>query len=288
MTEAELERICAQSEGKLRDLRQRVAQSGSALVAFSGGVDSTFLLKVVHDVLGHRCAALLAVSPSVPDRERAEAKTLAQAIGAQLVERPTRELDNPDYARNPVDRCYFCKSELFSLAESVRAELGLVAVFDGFNADDRRDWRPGHKAAREKSVISPLAEAGLAKDEIRAWSRRLGLPTWNKPQMACLASRLPYGTAVTLERLGQVGRAEQELWELGLRQFRVRYHGEVARLEVAAEEYEKLLQPSLRARASEAIKRHGFKFVALDLEPFRTGRMNETVLGLADAPAESP
>lgn len=275
MTEAELEKICEQSENKLRSLHEGISRSGSALVAFSGGVDSTFLLKVAHQVLGERCVALLALSASIPERERADARALAGAIGVRMIARESRELENADYAKNPVDRCYHCKTELFSLAQAARAELGLDAVFDGFNADDRRDWRPGHKAAREKGVSSPLAEAGLTKDEIRAWSRRLGLPTWNKPQMACLASRLPYGTEVTLERLIQIGSAEQDLWELGLRQFRVRYHGEVARLEVASEEYEKLLNASMRSQVSQALRRRGFKFVALDLEPFRSGRMNE-------------
>jgi pyridinium-3,5-biscarboxylic acid mononucleotide sulfurtransferase len=236
-------------------------------------------LKVAHDVLGERCVALLALSASIPERERAEARELVRAIGARLLVEESHELDDPSYAKNPVDRCYFCKSELFRLTERARERLGLAVVFDGFNADDRRDWRPGHKAAQEAKVRSPLAEAGLTKAEIRAWSRELGLATWDKPQMACLASRLPYGTEVTLERLAQVGGAEQALWELGLRQFRVRYHGAVARLEVAAEEYAKLLDPALREAASRAIKARGFQFVALDLEPFRSGRMNEAAPG---------
>jgi uncharacterized protein len=288
MTEAEIETTCSRSEGKLRALRERIASCGSALVAFSGGVDSAFLLKVAHDVLGERCAALLALSASIPEREREEARSLARELGTKLVVKESRELDNPDYAKNATDRCYHCKSELFGLTEAVRVELGLAAVFDGFNADDRRDFRPGHRAAQEKGVRSPLAEAGLTKEEIRAWSKRLGLPTWDKPQMACLASRLPYGTGVTVERLMQVGGAEQALWDLGFRQFRVRHHGEVARLEVAAEEYERLLDPALRQQASQAIKRYGFKFVALDLEPFRSGRMNEAApAARSSAPDES-
>jgi uncharacterized protein len=271
----ELETICGQSDAKLRALSEAIASCGSALVAFSGGVDSTFLLRVAREVLQERCVALLALSASVPERERAEARALAATIGARLVVEESREVENPAYVRNDVDRCYHCKSELFALTERARAELGLAVVFDGFNADDRRDWRPGHQAARENRVRSPLAEAGLTKVEIRAWSKQLGLPTWDKPQMACLASRLPYGTEVTIERLAQVGGAEQALFELGLRQFRVRHHGEVARLEVAEEEYEKLFDPALRMQASQALKARGFKFVALDLEPFRSGRMNE-------------
>ncbi len=275
MSEQQLEALCRQSEAKLAALEAAIAGCGSALVAYSGGVDSTFLLAVAHRVLGDKCVGLLALSASIPERERGEARANAEAIGARLVSVDARELEDPRYAANGNDRCYFCKSELFDLAEKKRAELGLAAVFDGFNADDRKDWRPGHQAARERSVRSPLAEAELSKQEIRAWSKRLGLSTWDKPQMACLASRIPYGTAVTLERLALIGGAEQDLWELGLRQFRVRYHGEVARLEVAAEEYGRLSDAALRTKISEALKRRGFKFVALDLEPFRSGRMNE-------------
>ncbi|MBI5542948.1 MAG: ATP-dependent sacrificial sulfur transferase LarE [Deltaproteobacteria bacterium] len=245
------------------------------MVAFSGGVDSTFLLKVCQEQLGERCVALLALSASIPEGERVEARALAGRIGARLVEVDSKELEDPRYAANPVDRCYYCKTELFSLCERKRIELGIEVVFDGFNADDRGDWRPGHKAAQEKQVRSPLAEAGLTKPEIRAWSHRLGLPTWDKPAMACLSSRLPYGTQVTVERLMQIGGAEHDLRSLGLRQFRVRWHGEVARIELSAEEYQRMLEPGLREQASTALKRRGFKFVALDLEPFRSGRMNE-------------
>ncbi len=277
MTAGELEALVEGSKEKLAQLRTILKDLGSALVAFSGGVDSTFLLKVGAEVLGERCVGLVARSASMPDREFQESLELARAMGARLEVAESHELDDPRYAANPLERCYFCKQELFGICERKRAELGLAAVLDGFNADDRRDWRPGHKAGEEQKVRSVLAEAGLTKAEIRAWSQKLGLPTWDKPQMACLSSRLPYGTEVTLQRLLQVGGAEQDLWEMGLRQYRVRYHGEVARLEVDAEEYGKLLDPAFRERASAALKRRGFKFVALDLEPFRSGRMNEAV-----------
>ena len=261
-------------------LGEILKQMGSALVAFSGGVDSTFLLKVGSEVLGERCVGLVAKSASMPEAEQEAARELARAMGVRLVTVDSKEVEDPRYAANPVDRCYFCKQELFRLCEAKRVELGLAAVLDGFNADDRRDWRPGHKAGKEMKVRSPLAEAGLTKDEIRAWSKQFALPTWDKPQMACLASRLPYGTAVTVERLMQIGGAEEDLRELGLRQFRVRWHGEVARLEVAADEFDKLMDKGLRERASAALKRRGFKFVSVDLEAFRSGRMNEVVPGL--------
>jgi pyridinium-3,5-biscarboxylic acid mononucleotide sulfurtransferase len=275
MGDTELEKLRAASQEKLVRLRATLEDLGSALVAFSGGVDSTFLLKVASEVLGERCVALVATSASMPESERQAALELARRLGVKLVTVETRELQDPRYVANPVDRCYFCKQELFGQCEAKRVELGLAAILDGFNADDRRDWRPGHKAGEESKVRSPLAEVGLTKSEIRAWSKELGLPTWDKPQMACLASRLPYGTRVTVERLMQVGGAEQDLRALGLVQFRVRWHGEVARLEVAADEYDRLLDKSLRERASAALKRRGFKFVSVDLEPFRTGRMNE-------------
>src|SRR5689334_14446900 len=212
-----LDEIRAASASKLAHARSVVAGTGGALVAFSGGVDSTFVLAVAREVLGDRAVALTAHSPSVPQAERAD----------------------PRYVANASDRCYFCKSELYRLCGEAAREAGLGAILDGFNADDRRDHRPGHRAAEERAVRSPLAEAGLTKAEVRAWSEAYGLPTWDKPQMACLASRLPYGTPVTVERLGQVERAEERLRALGLRQLRVRHHGDIGRIEVAAEEMER-------------------------------------------------
>jgi uncharacterized protein len=280
----ELARIRSASAGKLARLKAIVGQLDGALVAFSAGVDSTFLLAIAREVLGDRAVALTAHSPSVPSAEREEARALARRLGVRLVEVESHEAEDPRYLANPLDRCYFCKGELYRLCEEVARAEGLAAVLDGFNADDRRDHRPGHRAARERAVRSPLAEAGLAKDEIRAWSEALGLPTWDKPQMACLASRIPYGTPITPERLARVERAEAGVRRLGLRQFRVRDHGDVGRVEVAAEEMD--LAFSRRDALAEAVRGAGFRLAALDLEPFRSGRMNE-VAGIVPPAAEA-
>jgi pyridinium-3,5-biscarboxylic acid mononucleotide sulfurtransferase len=277
--------LCAAAAPKLANMRAGLRELGSALVAFSGGVDSTFVLQVAVEALGQRAVALTAISASVAPEERLEAVRLAALLGARHVVVESLELANPAYRANPTDRCYFCKSELYTLCERTRAELGLAAVVDGFNADDTRDHRPGHRAAEEARVHSPLAEAGLTKEEIRALSQAAGLPTWDKPAMPCLASRIPYGTAVTEERLVQVGSAESELRGLGLRTFRVRYHGEVARIEVSAEELPRFEDAEFRARVNVALRRRGFSYVALDLEPFRSGRLNEA-LGLRPGTAE--
>jgi uncharacterized protein len=266
---AELRRA---SEAKLVRLKDAIRGCGSALVAFSAGVDSTFVLAVAVEVLGERAVALTAHSPSVPQAEREEARRLAASLGARHLERESREGEDPRYLANPVDRCYYCKTELYRLCEEAAAELGVAAVLDGFNADDRRDHRPGHRAALERLVRSPLAEAGLGKDEVRAWSEAYGLATWDKPQMACLASRIPYGTPVTPERLGQVERAEAAVRALGFRDLRVRHHGDIGRVELAEDELARAF--AARAEIVRAVKGAGFKLAVLDLEPFRSGRMN--------------
>jgi uncharacterized protein len=286
LTPEQMQSLCDASRPKLDAMRASLAAHGSALVAFSAGVDSTFVLKVAVDVLGEKAVALTALSASMAPEEAEEARALAGRLGAQHVLVDSAELQNPSYAANPTNRCYFCKSELYDLAEARRAQLGLAVVVDGFNADDFKDHRPGHQAAREHRVVSPLAQAGLTKAEIRAWSQRLGLPTWDKPQMACLASRIPYGTAVTRDRLLQIGAGESALRQLGLRTFRLRYHHEVARLEVSAEELPRFFAADFRARVDAALKDKGFKFVALDLEPFRSGRLNEAAGVRPSAPAE--
>ena len=273
--------LLQRSAGKLEAMRARIRGLSSALVAFSGGVDSTFVLKIAVDELGARAVALTAISASVAPEEKREAEALARELGVRHVSVNSDEVQNPAYAANPTNRCYFCKTELYALCGKTRAELALGAILDGFNADDFKDHRPGHQAAREHGVLSPLAEAGLTKDEIRAWSQALGLRTWDKPQMACLASRIPYGTSVTEERLVQIGSAESDLRALGLRSFRVRYHGDIARIEVAAEEQARFNDERIRAAAAEALKKRGFKYVVVDLEPFRSGRLNDGVVGVS-------
>jgi pyridinium-3,5-biscarboxylic acid mononucleotide sulfurtransferase len=270
-----IQALCDASRPKLEAMRAAIRAHGTALVAFSGGVDSTFVLKIAVEELGEKALAVTALSASVAPEEEQEARELAARFGARHEVLTSNELANPQYAANPTNRCYFCKTELYDLCEAKRQALGYAVVLDGFNADDFKDHRPGHKAAQEHHVQSPLAKAGLTKEEIRAWSHHLGLPTWDKPQMACLASRIPYGTSVTRERLFQIARAESELRRLGFRQFRVRYHEQVARLELAEEEYGRFLEADVRLEINRALKALGFQFVALDLEPFRSGRMNE-------------
>lgn len=272
MSENDLERIRSASASKLSRLKAEIGTSGSALVAFSAGVDSTFVLAVAREVLGAGAVALTAHSPSVPQAEREEARALARRLGVRHLEVTSREQEDPRYLANGNDRCYFCKSELYRLCEETARAEGIAAILDGFNADDRRDYRPGHKAAEERQVRSPLALAGLTKVEVRAWSAAYGLPTWDKPQMACLASRIPYGTSVTPERLGQVERAEAGLRALGFRDFRVRHHGDLGRVEISDVEAEAAF--ARRAAVAEAVKAAGFKRATLDLEPFRSGSMN--------------
>ena len=273
MSAAPLEALRLSSTAKLSRMKREIASTGSALVAFSGGVDSTLVLAVAAEVLGRRAVALTAHSPSVPRAERAEARDLAARLGVRHLERESHEQDDPSYVANPLDRCYYCKRELYRLCGEAARDEGLAAILDGFNADDRSDHRPGHRAAEERAIRSPLAEAGLTKLEVRAWSEAYGLPTWDKPQMACLASRIPYGTPVTPERLAQVERAEAGVRALGFRDLRVRHHGDLGRVEIGEAELERAF--ARRAEIARAVKAAGFKLAVLDLEPFRSGRMNE-------------
>jgi uncharacterized protein len=252
---------------------ERLRGLGSALVAYSGGVDSAFLLALALEALGNKAIAFTALSPAVAPDELEGARAVAKQLGARHVEKRSKELEDPRYAQNPVNRCYYCKTELYSLAEAEARALGLSAVVSGTNADELSDYRPGLVAAGEYQVVQPLAEAGLTKAEIRALSRAIGLATWDKPQQPCLSSRIPYGTEVTAERLSQLARGEMALRALGLREFRVRFHGEIARIEVGEAELPQLVR--IRAEAARALKEAGFQYVALDLEPFRSGRLNE-------------
>ena len=252
--------------------------AGRALVAFSGGVDSTLVLRLAADGGADRVLAVTGRSPAVPASELAEAIELARQIGVEHRILDTDELSSPGYVANESDRCYHCKTELFGKLEELRNAEGFSVVLDGTNAEDLDDHRPGWKARRENRVLSPLAEAGLTKDEIREASRRLGLPTSSKPAMACLASRIPYGTPVTPERLARVEAAEAHLAGLGFRQFRVRHHGEVARIEVDPAEMGRLDDTGLRERVVEGVKAAGYRWVALDLEGYRTGSLNEGLL----------
>jgi uncharacterized protein len=262
---------------KHQRLRERIAASGSALVCFSGGVDSTLLLRVAHDVLGDRCVALTAVSITMAESERAAARDLAALIGARLEVVESHELERPGFAQNPTDRCYHCKAELLDIARPRADALGLREVLLGTNLDDLGDHRPGLVAAGERGARQPMVEAGLSKADVRALSRELGLPTWDKPQLACLSSRFPYGTEITPDRLRRVDRFEDGLRALGFRQLRVRYHGEVARLELESAGMTRALEPGVREAIVALGRAQGFTFVALDLAGFQSGSLNQLI-----------
>lgn len=264
---------------KFSVLREIITRYNSAVIGFSGGIDSSLLLKVAVDCLGPGSVwAVTGDSESLMPGELDFCRELAASIGlnpGNFVELKTEELLDPNYRANPADRCYYCKAELFGKLASLAPRLGAEAVFDGSNADDLRDWRPGRKAARERGVVSPLAEAGITKSEIRDMARESGLPNWDKPAMACLSSRIPYGSEVTVEKLRRIAEAERFLKSLGFSQLRVRHYDKMARIELLPSEMKRLFQNGLYSEVAGRLKSLGFSHVTVDLNGFRSGSMNE-------------
>jgi pyridinium-3,5-biscarboxylic acid mononucleotide sulfurtransferase len=259
---------------RLQSARDIVRGLGSVLVAYSGGVDSTLLLRLATDELGDRAVAVLASSPAYPESEQSAARALARAMGARLLEVTTSEVELDEYARNNPDRCFHCKEELFDTLEPVQRDLGLACIAYGATADDAEDHRPGHGSAVRRGVRFPLLEAGMGKGEIRAAARALGLPNWNKPSFACLSSRIPHGTRVTVAALRQIEAAEDALKAMGFVQVRVRHHDDVARIEVDPPQIPRLIAE--RDRVAAAVREAGYKFVSVDLEGYSTGHLNRT------------
>lgn len=264
---------------KYRALLELLSQMGPCAVMFSGGVDSAFLLAAAVEALGTGAVAVTGRSPVHPASEHREAVALAVALGARQIVVDTREMDNEEFVANPPQRCGVCKAGIVEEVWSVAKQEGLGAVLDGSNADDLGDFRPGMEAAHRLGVRSPLQELGFTKEEIRSLSREMGLPTWDKPSFACLASRIPYGERITEERLNRVERSEASLREMGLAQLRVRDHGDVARVELAPDDIERMAAPGRRARIVEALKQAGYRYVSLDLVGYRTGSLNEVLGG---------
>jgi len=262
-------------------LSEQLRRLPSLMVAYSGGVDSAYLAYAAHQALGERMLAVTALSSSFSGRDRREAEGCVARAGFPHEFIATDELENPEYRKNNPDRCYFCKDELFDKLDELSERRGYAAVAYGVNVDDQGDWRPGQRAARQHQVLAPLLDAGLTKSDIRELARRAGLPVWNRPASACLSSRIAYAIEVTPERLAVVEKREEALYELGFRQFRVRHHDKLVRIEIAPEELPRALEPAMARRFVEIFKALGFNFVTLDLEGYRQGSLNTHLVKLA-------
>jgi uncharacterized protein len=265
------------AEEKELSLLKQLAEFPSVIVALSGGADSAYLAWAAQRAVGERALSVTALSPSYSAHDRSVVEEFVRQLGVRHEFIETHEMENPKYRANAADRCYFCKDELFTVLDVMAQERGFAVVAYGVNADDTLDFRPGHRAASEHRVLAPLLDAGLHKTEIRQLSQRAGLPTWDRPASACLASRLPYGTEVTPERLALVERGEAALRELGFRQFRVRLHDKLARIEIAPDEMPRAMSPEMAVSISARLKAAGFTYVALDLEGYRQGSLNESL-----------